>query len=65
MSNIAVCTSDERETFRQSNTGKPLANFIGVQLPKKLGLLPVNVLGRWSSYIPAAHTTADLTKPSV
>lgn len=55
-------TSDERDTFRQSNSGEPLADFIRVQFPKKLGSLPVNVLGRRSGYIPAAHTTADPDK---
>lgn len=47
-------TSDERETFLQSDTGKPLADFICVQLPERFGRLSVHVLGR-RSYIPAAY----------
>lgn len=39
-------TSDERETFLESNICKPLADFICVQLPKRFGHLPVRVLER-------------------
>lgn len=50
-------TSDERETFLQSNICKPLADFICVQLPKRFGHLPACVLGRRRGYIPAAYST--------
>lgn len=50
-------TFDERETFLQSNIGKPRAYFICVQLPETFGDLLVHILGRRSGYIPAAYTT--------
>lgn len=58
-------TSDERETFLQSNFCEPLADFICVQLPERFGLLPVNGLRRRSGYIPAAYTTTYLGKTPV
>lgn len=53
-------TSDERETFLQSDRGKPAADLICAQLPERFGLLAVHVLGRRRGYIPASHVVTYL-----
>lgn len=57
-----VHTSDERETFLQSNSCKPQADFICVHFSERFGFLPVTVLRRRSGYKPAAYTTTHLSE---
>lgn len=57
-----VHTSDERETFLQSNSCKPQTDFICVHFSERFGFLPITVLRTRSGYKPAAYTTTHLSE---